>query len=167
METNFSKSHEEMQLERIILADKALPTAKVDCVISDLADQLTTLNEKYANCVRQLTEAHARIDRFETAPKGWWHKEVEELKQQLADHIKREVMLRDKIDWFRRYGCKDDLAFRVAQDALASTADFSKYVLCHAEPACHVADLASNVRGRFIEYGVSALTPLYRAWEPK
>ena len=57
---------------------------KVDCVISDLADELTTLNEKYANCVRQLTEAHARIDRFEAEPKGWWHKEVEELKQQLA-----------------------------------------------------------------------------------
>ena len=39
METNFSKSHEEMQLERI-------------------------------NTVAE--------------PKGWWHKEVEELKQQLA-----------------------------------------------------------------------------------
>ena len=54
-----------------------------------------------------------------------------------------------------------------SNEALAATADFSKYVLCHAEPACHVADLASNVRGRFIEYGVSALTSLYRAWELK
>ena len=39
---------------------------------------------KYDDCVRQLTEAHARIDRFESEPKGWWHKEVEDLRQQLA-----------------------------------------------------------------------------------
>jgi hypothetical protein len=42
MKTNFSKSHEEMQLERINIAAE---------------------------------------------PKGWWHKEVEELKQQLAEAL--------------------------------------------------------------------------------
>ena len=46
METNFSKSHEEMQLERI-------------------------------NTVAE--------------PKGWWHKEVEELKQQLAAEEAKEA----------------------------------------------------------------------------
>lgn len=142
METNFSKSHEEMQLERIILADNDLPTAKADCVISDLADQLTALNEKYANCVRQLTEAHARIDRFEAEPKGWWHKEVEELKQQLADTQKREVMMRGYLEKiaFSRVGKHKNLAQELfdredwAVKALAATADLDKYVLCEKEP---------------------------------
>ena len=42
------------------------------------------LNEKYDDCVRQLTEAHAKIDRFDESPLGWWHKEVEDLREQLA-----------------------------------------------------------------------------------
>jgi hypothetical protein len=65
--------------------------------------------------------------------------EVTELRQQLAERETQVTLLRDKVDWLRRYGCKDDLAFRVAQDALLATeADLTGLVLCYAEPLGHV-----------------------------
>ena len=114
---------------------------------------------KLSDCVRPTVEA---------AP--WVIDAILELESKLSDHIKREVMLRDKIDWLRRYGCKDDLAFRVAQDALAATDDLKGLRLCHAEPCrddgrCQYA----------IDHGAEGLghcpegkccMPLYRAWEP-
>ncbi len=49
-----------------------------DAEIESLRQQLAVANhahefmsQQYDDCVRQLTEAHARIDRFESAPKGW------------------------------------------------------------------------------------------------
>jgi hypothetical protein len=56
--------------------------------------------------------------------------ETESLRQQLADSQKREVMLRDALRFYKSALTADD----VAGVALAATADFSKYVLCHAEP---------------------------------
>ncbi len=127
METNFSKSHEEMQLER-----------------------------------------------FKTVvePKGWWHKEVEELKQQLADHIKREVMLRD--------GLKraDDLLTTsydhvspLVREALAATTDLDGLILCHAEPVAEVKKHTGSLNDMAIIVWSGKQpaegTQLYRAWEPK
>lgn len=141
METNFSKSHEEMQLERI-------------------------------NTVAE--------------PKGWWHKEVEELKQQLADHIKREVMLRDGLkranDLLR---ISYDYFSPLIREAIAATADLDGLIVCHAEPVAWQTfdgeggyDYRSyedneDYRDDYIKRNSSQkfyenwVIPLYRAWEPK
>lgn len=63
-------------------------------------------------------------------------REIESLRDQLSDHIKREVMLRDTIDkaatQIKR--CDYTPARSVLLQALAATADLSKYVLCEGEP---------------------------------
>ena len=132
METNFSKSHEEMQLERIY-----------------------TVAE----------------------PKGWWHKEVEELKQQLDGHIKREVMLRYAISWCRKVTV--DLDIHDALDhALAATDDLGGLILCHAEPIAWQSYHNRAMPELSVEFDEPELVksfnddvvwkkPLYRAWEPK
>ena len=103
---------------------------------------------------------------------------IESLRQQLADHIKREVMLRDALD---RLICMDVAyqrgpvvvaAVELAVEALAATADLSGVILCHAEPIAHMYQHDETGRTTFVAmpdrmserrwYEI----PLYRAWEP-
>lgn len=124
-----------------------------------------TLNKKYDDCVRQLTEAHARIDRFESAPKGWWHKEIESLRQQLADSQKREVMLRNALDYANSILVESyDHVIHSVVKALAATADMKDVILCEKKPVARKISYGSLV---FLE-GYAELsegTSLYRAWE--
>lgn len=97
--------------------------------------------------------------------------EIESLRQQLADHIKCEVMLREFVKLLRDYIPASAVGNMTMQQALAATADLDGLILCHAEPCrdegrCQYA----------IDHGAEGLghcpegkccMPLYRAWEPK
>ena len=67
--------------------------------------------------------------------------ENEALRQQLADHIKREVMLRDALetcevgDFSTGHVIYPSFDEKLVNEALAATADLSGLVLCDAEPA--------------------------------
>ncbi len=92
--------------------------------------------------------------------------------EQLADSQKREVMLRDALEFaISIIGHPDDSGTKYLQEALAATADLNGLILCHAEPIGYKHETAD---------GLSCLntlppsgqigwitTPLYRAWEPK
>ena len=88
METNFSKSHEEMQLERI-------------------------------NTVAE--------------PKGWWHKEVEELKQQLAAALAVIKVKDEALKLIALDDCCTSPA-PIAQEALAIQPDDSALKAWLGEP---------------------------------
>ena len=134
-------------------------------MVQDLADGWLA---KYRDCVRQLTEAHARIDRFESEPKGGWNKEVESLRQQLNDSQKREVMLREVVNrnieciHFEDTGPEAELCVVFSREALAATADMKDVILCHAEPAAIVyRDYGRN--GAILQTELADDEPLYRA----
>ena len=115
METNFSKSHEEMQLERI-------------------------------NTVAE--------------PKGWWHKEVEELKQQLAAalatcKLKDEALerIRGHLNLYNLFSCVGSDSYdpdcadlnalkcpEIAMDALAIKPDDSALKAWLGEPVAYIDD---------------------------
>jgi len=91
------RQQDEIESLRQQLADTKLVLGQAMTTVDDIQKSNVMLRDatkfwmqaegnyrKYDDCVRQLTEAHARIDRFEAAPKGWLHKEVESLRQQLA-----------------------------------------------------------------------------------
>ncbi len=67
---------------------------------------------------------------------------IESLRQQLADSQKREVMLRDVLQFYMNNGICEPLYHR-AQAALAATADLDKFVLCEKEPVAEV-DIADG-----------------------
>ena len=67
--------------------------------------------------------------------------QVVSLRQQLADHIRREVMLRDALHfaheelrgWHEEATGEDYNSIEI-NEALAATADLKDVILCHAEP---------------------------------
>ena len=98
---------------------------------------------------------------------------IESLRQQLSDHIKREVMLRDVLldcdaSFDQGRGMPASLG-----EALAATADLNGLILCHAEPirwsyttnGLHEWTTKYPPPDDAIDAG--SLIPLYRAWEPK
>ena len=99
-------------------------------------------------------------------PKGWWHKEVEDLQQQLADSQKREMMLRGFVKLLRDYIPASAVGNMTVQEALAATADLENVRLCEKEPVARKISYGSLI---FLE-GYAKLpeeTLLYRAWRPK
>ena len=99
-------------------------------------------------------------------PKGWWHKEVEDLRQQLETSQKREVMLRTDLKTATDYldqtaTCNSDKAIsNQFRKTLAATDDLDGLILCEKKPMAWTYD-----KGPIIDVG--AKIPLYRAWEPK
>jgi len=97
------------------------------------------------------------------------HKVIAELRQQLADSQKREVMLREALDHV--VGMKHSfVTTKLCEAALAATADLKDVILCHAEPRAwnetitgRLATSDDHHRSRF----PMCYEPLYRAWEPK
>jgi RecG-like helicase len=89
----------------------------------------------------------------------------EALDNELADHLKREVMLRDAMQIFA------DLHFKEAIEALTATNDLDGLILCDKEPCrddgrCQYAiDHGAEELGHCQEG--KCCMPLYRAWEPK
>ena len=134
-ELQLARQANEAQHQQLAVANSKLDVINND--FSALEDQLTTLNEKYANCVRQLTEAHARIDRFETAPKGWWHKEVEELKQQLAAALAACKVKDEALELIALDDCCTSPA-PIAQEALSIQPDDSALKAWLGEPVMYL-----------------------------
>lgn len=96
-----------------------------------------------------------------------WAKWSKEKSEQLADSQKREVLLRDALEYHQA----QTRPIQKTIEALAATADLDGLILCHAEPVGYKHETAD---------GLSCLntlppsgqigwitTPLYRAWEPK
>jgi regulator of replication initiation timing len=81
----------------------------------------------------------------------------EALDNELADHIKREVMLRKALYNIKTYADSIDDADNLCEEALTATADLDGLILCDAD---HVSFLHEE---SLDEYTI----PLYRAWEPK
>ena len=102
------------------------------------------------------------------------NEEIESLRQQLADHIKREVMLRDALAKYRYIADPSDWSKHPADKAISATADLDGLILCEKEPVEFRWKLRSN---GFVQHTEKLLhtsskhlwdiTPLYRAWEPK
>ena len=95
-----------------------------------------SLRQQYDDCVRQLTEDHARIDRLESEPKGWWHKEVEDLRHQLAAAIaackvKDEALMLPCDRW-------NKTQFLIVQKALAIQPDDSALKARLGEPVAYL-----------------------------
>jgi hypothetical protein len=99
--------------------------------------------QKYGEVEQQLAERDAQLlknaDILGEAADALDHKD------------KQIVMMRDALEWIRKYGTSGELAFRVAQGALIDTQDLSKYILCDADPV-----------GRLI----GEEEPLYKARKP-
>lgn len=119
---------------------------------------------------------------------------VAQVEQQLADHIKREVMLRDaleaqvardkRVSYERCFDCdypqkcshatgclgiKDHSP--IAKKALAATDDLGGLILCEKEPVAEVKKHTGSLKDMAIivwsgEQPAEG-TQLYRAWEPK
>ena len=95
-----------------------------------------------------------------------------QLEQKLADHIKREVMLRNALEHYTIGGSNYS---KMAQEALAATDDMKDVILCHAKPSGFEHRSVERPEIQFLEKrsdqngyrGEWKITPLYRAWEPK
>jgi hypothetical protein len=97
------------------------------------------------------------------------HEEIESLRQQLADHIKREVMLRDALSLaYTNEGGYHEWK-ETASSALAATDDLKDVRLCHAEPALYLYQKTGKTLhpSRLEESRKETWEPLYRAWEQK
>jgi len=113
---------------------------------------------------------------------------IEFLRQQLADHIKREVMLRDALGELvalknlkdraesaedsstnaycgTEYATRKPAAWKSAKEALAATADLKDVILCHAEPITLASGVTLNTTKGYIH--IRTGDSLYRAWEQK
>ena len=121
---------------------------------------------------QQLVDMTAERDRLTSvvaswiranSPDGW----IDDMRQQLADHIKREVMLRDAIKPFTEGCWSRDLQVHT-REALAATVNLDGLILCHAEQVAFL-----NPYGGVLQTLTTGLekstftTPLYLAWEPK
>jgi len=145
------------------------PNEQLDGLDSDLA------------AAGQMIESLRQQLALATQESGAYREAQDRACEERDDHIKREVMLRDALDYvihdlkLRADLNEDDPgvielgdgALQQAEEALAATADLKDVILCHAEPVGWIGKGPRDGRGRFIEYGVSALTPFYCAWEPK
>jgi hypothetical protein len=105
------------------------------------------------------------------------------LEQQLADRIKREVMLRKHISSFGHHHTCNAAKHRLPCDcgyreALASTADLDGLILCEKEPVAWQSYHSRAMPELSVEFDEPELVmsfnddvvwkkPLYRAWEPK
>jgi len=103
-----------------------------------------SLRQQYDDCVRQLTEDHARIDRLESEPKGWWHKEVEDLRHQLAAalaacKVKDEALMLPCDRW-------NKTQFLIVQKALAVQPDDSALKLWLGEPVGEVKKYTGSLK---------------------
>ncbi len=106
--------------------------------------------------------------------------EIESLRQQLDDHIKREVMLRDALetcevgDFSTGHVIYPSFDEKLVNEALAATDDLDGLILCDA---VEVGWIGTGPRDRRCEFSESKpansvmrdfnMKPLYRAWEPK
>ena len=111
----------------------------------------------------------------------------ESLHQQLADHIKRELMLLEFVQKIKKQTPeKPDYWSSCSQcehnsnegedilEALAATADLDGLILCHAEPVRYIYEFKDYAGGTVLSSNLAyegqvtiATIPLYRAWEPK
>ena len=125
---------------------------------------------------QQLADSNAAV-MHESDVAESYRAEADNLHQQLSDHIKREVMLREALetcevgDFSTGHVIYPSFDEKLVNEALAATADLDCLILCHAEPCrddgrCQYA----------IDHGAEGLghcpegkccMPLYRAWEPK
>jgi len=85
--------------------------------------------------------------------------EIESLRQQLADSLKREVMLREALEKCRDQQVVNTTTFQIATKALAASVDLENVRLCEKEPVAWLNN------GEAYPYPEGL--PLYRAWEPK
>jgi len=106
--------------------------------------------------------------------------EIESLRQQISDHIKREVMLRDALetcevgDFSTGHVIYPSFDEKLVNEALAATAELDGLILCEKKPFEFRWELRSN---GFVQHTEKLLhtiskdlwdiTPLYRAWEQK
>jgi hypothetical protein len=100
------------------------------------------------------------------------------LEEKIADHLKREVMLRDALTVMVRNGQKqgwnDSYKSDMAQSkkALAATDDLDGLILCHAEPVGYGREIITpgnkiSIGWLWLESPKEHYIPVYRAWEPK
>jgi len=138
--------------------------------IDELTDALASRDAEIESLRQQLAELKGMREEV-----VHYQKEFHRVRDQLSDHIKREVMLWDAMNRiaFSRIGKCTDLAQELfnrekwATEALAATADLDGLILCHAEPVATVdedddnkwATLADNI-------DIKRGTLLYRAWDP-
>ena len=111
--------------------------------------------------------------------------EIESLRQQLSDHIKREVMLRDALK-YSRHQCEGlrvwggmswsyhpfqaKRIFDACEEALAAATDLDGLILCKKKPTAWCQDVTYEMAPEFAFSWVETQIhdfPLYRAWEPK
>jgi len=165
----------EMVLSADLLASIYMAMSSRDAEVETLRQQLTEAQ----TCI---TEKTSYIDWLNGHCSDGWDK-ADELSGQLTDSQKREVMLRDALHAIAIEIATENLSaitvlkkcFRMADEALAATADLKDVILCHANPVAWIGQGLEPLvpedldKLRLQEPGLSTLydTPLYRAWEPK
>jgi hypothetical protein len=116
----------------------------------------------------------ARIDWKSTAEMHM--DEAESLRNQLSDHIKREVMLRDALetckvgDFSTGHVIYPSFDEQLVNNALAATDDLDGLILCKKKPTAWCQDVTYEMAPKFAFSWVQTQLhdfPLYRAWEPK
>jgi methanogenic corrinoid protein MtbC1 len=97
--------------------------------------------------------------------------EKETLRQQLSDHIKREVMLRDAVSFaISIIGHPEDDGTKYLQEILADTTDLEGLIVCDKKAVIETLSFvtaANAVYVRALDEKIGPNTKLYRAREPK
>lgn len=92
--------------------------------------------------------------------------DVNRLGQQLDDHLKREVMLRDALHWIACQPASGAIQCR-ATEALADTADLGDVRLCEKEPVGMMHE-SGNAIYAGCDCNIAGYTvQVFRAWRPK